>query len=775
MKNTLSVNPIRWWDLPSVLLLLIILTLAFTRLTVTQWAENLDITRQIVYLGLVAGLALGYSRFSPRLTALFGLVYGIFIVTWRLGLTLKGDIAWTERLQSLAGRLRVIFSYLSQQRAVPDNLLFLLLMSALFWFISLYASYTLIRHANPWVAALPSGLTIVMIHTYDPTPRRVWYLVIYLFLTLLLVARLYYVGQRRRWEQNRTYMPSYLGTDIIRFALVACLVLVALSWSTPALAKALPAAKNSWDRVVTPRWNNARNVFENAFSSLRSTIGLTGEYYGPNLSLGRGTFLGDIVIFTVQTATPPPQGMRYYWRARVYDTYNESWSSTLQTGVALDAQGINLKFPDMADNPPGDTSFTFYLNRPIATILAPNQPVWLSRLSRAELAYNPDGTADLGSLRATPSLRAGEIYSVRSSLNVVSVAKLREAGHDYPEWVKERYLQLPETITPRTRQLASQIAEGKETPYDVAQAVTNYLRENYKYSETVPLLPTDQDLVDWFLFDLKQGFCNYYASAEVILLRSAGVPARLAVGYAQGENVDNPEFYTVRQRDAHAWPEVYFPGIGWIEFEPTVSQPAIVRPQEINGSDNPLNPINQGLSLNNLEPEPPLRRETSAENLSLAEIWKTRLAVILAVGLSLVLIALLVPLIRKRQYHKKLPLLPIFLEKAMMRVGLKPPRFLRELALMASLSPLERAYQQINLALVRLGRRPAPMLTPAERADSLIEKLPPTRDPAQIVLSEYHRAAYSPKANADQLSAQLAGDEIRRLSFRAIIRRRFGI
>src|SRR5574341_814258 len=360
MKIRAMTSTSRWWDLPSILLLLVILTTAFSRLIATRWAENLDITRQIVYLGLILGLALGYSRFSSRRAAFFGLVYGIIFITWRLGITMGSDVAWIERLQSLAGRLGVIIWYLTQQRAVPDNLLFISLMSALFWFISLHAGYTLIRYANPWVIALPSGLAIVLIHAYDPVSKRIWYLVIYLFLTLLLVARMFYINQRRRWEQSRTYLPSYLGTDIIRFALVACLVLVALSWSTPALAKAVPAAKNSWDRIVSPWWNDMRNVFENAFASLRTSIGFTGEFYGPNLSLGRGSSLSDTVIFTVQTSSAPPEGMRYYWRARVYDTYDNGWNSTLDTTRALDAQEIDLKFPDLSDNPPSPTPFTIY-------------------------------------------------------------------------------------------------------------------------------------------------------------------------------------------------------------------------------------------------------------------------------------------------------------------------------------------------------------------------------------------------------------------------------
>src|SRR5687767_11533052 len=91
--------------------------------------------------------------------------------------------------------------------------------------------------------------------------------------------------------------------------------------------------------------------------------------------------------------------------------------------------------------------------------------------------------------------------------------------------------------------------------------------------------------LEWFLFNWKSGYCNYYASAEVLMLRSLGIPARLAVGYAQGEENDDGTF-TVYERDAHAWPQVYFPAIGWVDFEPTASQPPIERGREPAGRPN---------------------------------------------------------------------------------------------------------------------------------------------------------------------------------------------
>ncbi|MDX1606292.1 MAG: transglutaminase domain-containing protein, partial [Candidatus Competibacterales bacterium] len=173
----------------------------------------------------------------------------------------------------------------------------------------------------------------------------------------------------------------------------------------------------------------------------------------------------------------------------------------------------------------------------------------------------------------------GEVYQAESLIAVPDAAELRAAGEDYPEWVAEYYLQVPEEITGRTRELARRIAGDLPTPYDKAAAITAWLRSNIEYQRVTEAPPVGVEPIDWFIFEYGIGFCNYYASAEVIMLRSLGVPARMAVGYARGEYDGQQALYSVTAEEYHAWPEVYFPGYGWVEFEPTVSQPPLLRPE----------------------------------------------------------------------------------------------------------------------------------------------------------------------------------------------------
>jgi transglutaminase-like putative cysteine protease len=591
----------------------------------------------------------------------------------------------------------------------------------------------------------------------------------------MFVARMVFIRQRNQWKESNTYTPPYIGVDFVRVTIVVITALLLFSWAAPGLAKALPAAQDAWRQVKQP-WSQVRNTFDNAFASLRSTVGIVTDYYGPNLSLGRGNRMSDAQIFSVITPPDPPDGTRFYWRARVYDTYENGWRSTFSTNETVNPENFDFLFPDTSDDISNPSTFSFTTGSHIATLLTAQQPVWVSRPAKVELTYNPDGTADVGLIRADPPLKAGETYTVRSSLNRVTIADLRNAGTDYPEWIKSKYLQIPDNLTPRTIELAQRIAVGEETPYDIAFEITRYLRTNIEYTETVPPLPTNQELIDWFLFDIKQGFCNYYATSEVIMLRSLGIPARLGVGYAQGESIEDvPDAFYVRQRDAHAWPEVYFPGIGWVEFEPTVSQPLLVRPvgELLNQDNDPrLNDNPNNFGDDSFRENPFETRDEEAAIAANSESSITSLNVFaISAGLMLVLILLSIPFLKRKGIHEKIPQIPVMVERGFHRIGLKPPAFLRHWAQYGRLGPLPRAYTEINMALNRLGNPPSSTQTPAERATSLATTLPEAASPTNLLIGEYQAATYSHNYNADIEVARNASIEIRNLSFKAVLQR----
>lgn len=762
----------RWWDWLAALLLLSALLFASGRLVTTRWTDHLLQTQTLAFLAALAGMALGYSRFSPLVAFFFASVYGLFFIPWQLGLTIPEALSWNERLLILSDRLRAALFQLAAHQDVLDPLPFLLLMDGLFWAMGAWAGYSLTRWGDPWRATIPPGVAMLVIQAYDPyPPSRAGMIALYLFFALLLWARTTYLHQRAKWQATRTYLAPFLGMDITRVAAIFALGLVILAWVVPPPAEIVPSARRAWNRL-THAWTIVQERLEPLFASLQGSGGVAAtDYYGPRMSLGLGSERQETVILRVKAPPDLPAGVRLYWRARVYDYYADGeWQATFPTDLPVAATDEGILFPGRTGRLPEWTGrwtgvFTYTTVFPISVLYFAPQPVWVDVPVQADLADGPNGTIDLAALKASPLLAAGATYRARSALSVVTVAQLRAAGTDYPEWVTARYLQVPDTITPRTRELARQIAAGRDNPYDIAAAVTDYLRANIRYTQTVPPLPRGREPLDWFLFDLRRGFCNYFASAEVILLRSLGIPARLAVGFTTGK--PEGETYTVRDKDAHAWPEVYFPGIGWVEFEPTASQPPLIRP---SGEERPA--AETGLSPGETARLAGLRRwerEKEIEEMGTEEtktssatpLWRSALSWALLSASA----ALLLYLGWRTRFRLPLPL-PVLLERGMERVGIEPPGAVRRWADQAMLPPVARAYMELNRALARLGAPPSPAETPAERGARLVGLLPETAPWVSLLLSEYQAAVYGPGI-ADHRAALQAGRALRRISWQS--------
>lgn len=182
---------------------------------------------------------------------------------------------------------------------------------------------------------------------------------------------------------------------------------------------------------------------------------------------------------------------------------------------------------------------------------------------------------DVEAVFSDDSAISGDTYRVVGLRSTATPDDLMEAGEDYPEWVTDRYLSLPDSITLRTTELTRAITTDSGNPYEQARAIEQFLRTEIAYDENVNAPPDDADIVDYLLFERQRGYCEYSASAMTVMLRTLGVPARVAVGFYPGDYDQSRAGYLYLQANAHAWTEVYFPGYGWIPFEPTSSQPLI--------------------------------------------------------------------------------------------------------------------------------------------------------------------------------------------------------
>jgi transglutaminase-like putative cysteine protease len=209
-------------------------------------------------------------------------------------------------------------------------------------------------------------------------------------------------------------------------------------------------------------------------------------------------------------------------------------------------------------------------------------PGQLDNVNRDSIAYEAlpqhgvQGLVTVDRLNSIhPSASTGT-YRVIVAYSTATDVQLRSAGTRYPDWLAP-YLAVPkdgsyrtQDVENRVHQLALKIVNNAKAknPYDEATAIEAYLRTNYTYTLR-PRLTFGQDPIDFFLFNSKEGFCAFFASAMGDMLRSLGIPTRLASGYGPGTQNPHTGLYEVRAADGHSWVESYFPGYGWITFEPT--------------------------------------------------------------------------------------------------------------------------------------------------------------------------------------------------------------
>jgi transglutaminase-like putative cysteine protease len=172
------------------------------------------------------------------------------------------------------------------------------------------------------------------------------------------------------------------------------------------------------------------------------------------------------------------------------------------------------------------------------------------------------------SIEPLERLGRGSSYIVTSEFVFASEEALRSFPEEYPLGILERYIQVPDSLPERVSVLAVDIMAGATNVYDKAVAIETYLR-TLEYTVALQTIPHDADTVDYFLFESGEGYSDYFASAMIMMLRTQGVPSRLVLGFGPGEIDPDEEGFLVRDKDSHSWPEIYFPNVGWVPFEPT--------------------------------------------------------------------------------------------------------------------------------------------------------------------------------------------------------------
>ena len=258
------------------------------------------------------------------------------------------------------------------------------------------------------------------------------------------------------------------------------------------------------------------------------------------------------------------------------------------------------------------------------------------------------------------------------------------------------------------------------------------------------------------------------SGAKVLMLRSVGVPARLAVGFAEGEYKNGT--YTVRRRDAHAWPEVFFPGLGWVEFEPTVSQQPLVRTDPAAQANNAIPSRNTIRPLEDDE-RPGLKPPTTPATRRSVPLDQTLAGRALLAALSVLAVAISLYLLYR---YRAITFVPLVLVRAFESSGITTPAWVERWSLWNRLDPVEQAFASINLSLRWLGKPAAIYATPAERAATLKTLLPAATEHIEAVASELETGLFTPHP-ADVARARRSGLMVLVHTLRARLRYFLGI
>ncbi|HEY2980017.1 MAG TPA: transglutaminase domain-containing protein [Anaerolineales bacterium] len=454
------------------------------------------------------------------------------------------------------------------------------------WLLAAWSGWQARGHKRMLLALLPC--TALLAWVLDSTSQKSVSLWLHLASILFVLGLANYEALSRLWKQKRMDFSESTWEDSLIASTMLTVGLIVASYLAYSIS-----VKDIRERIR--EWDEHRARSSTSSSSRRSADG-SGRPSGSRGGVGvdsvhpvaAGPSLSSDIVMIIVTGDRPelptnadPDAPFYYWRTITYQTYiGTGW-----TNPAIPGLDVPADHPLLEMNPPnyrvvhqqvtfptGPTGRLYWTGTLIGAD-APIEITWRAQPDPRALSDDPDvwlGPDMIGA--QTPA----EEYTAESLLSQPSENQLRTAGVFYPDWVTARYLGLPPTVPERVLALARELTATAASPYDRAVAIETYLRQ-IPYDLQVPAPPTGRDVSDFFIFDLKKGYCDYYATAMTVLARAAGLPARFVIGYASGTYDARSAQYVVTQSEAHAWTEIYFPDIGWVEFEPTPSQPAPLR------------------------------------------------------------------------------------------------------------------------------------------------------------------------------------------------------
>ena len=701
-----------WFALP---IYLVVVSMYPLSLQHADWVEISEQFWWIAVTGVLVGTLIGNGRMRFPRAILAGSTVGMLMIVLSTTFAATGGSSFADKLTRLAILVNNWITQVLAGEAASDPTVFVLFLGASVWCATFVGSFILARSGRIWDAVIFNGACLV-INVSVALTNLYPDLIVFTLAVLVLLVRIHIVNLQERWIRQNIVPSGEMDWRLLRGGLTWTTVLVIMALVTPRVGAA-EVLNGAWSTFEGP-YHSVEAEWQRFFAGVSGPSRLRGVSFSDAIRLGQAPNLGDRVIMTVEA----PSG--HFWRAVTYDFYTGAGWRTTESDKA---DKITLA---TADRDSFQARFDIIV--PHSNILfAANEPL------KADVPYQFYTGADKTystSLHALNRSQAAGTYTVTSLVSVADKQTLRKVAPSYSDYIKSKYLQLPSTLPLRVKTLAHQVMDNLPSAYDRAEALETFLRTSYSYSAQVKPTPPGKDPVDYFLFDLKQDFCEYFASAMVVMLREEGIPARLVEGFTTGTYDNASNAWVVREQDAHAWVEAYFPGYGWIEFEPTPSQPPFAR---ADASLNPGSDSGDGSAAGDTSSDPndPNRLNRAEDELARDDDGG---------GFSGDTVVAAVRAIDPRPALVLLGLLLVLLALAVARFQWRFRRY----------GPIESAWGKTRLLASYVGYPAHPSQTTYEFASSLGAAIPETHDPVQSlararVLEQYSAAG----ADEDQRDA----------------------
>ncbi len=540
------------------------LTLAVAVWSIEQANWIIPQTSLITALGLAisAGAVLANSRIPSKISIPVMVLIGLLVSAWQtIQLFTPAD-----EISSLQLWWQTVTSFLPSDSTVYFGM-FLTFVS---WVTGFISAWFIMRKRNAWPTVI-MGAVMLLINLSN-LPRNTYYFLPLYCLPAIMTLATVSLAKRGdtliQWREKHV-RRGIAYSSVAVFSMAVITVSIAYFMPTPNIS-----AINLKIDTTSFNGRNVEKLWFNIFANVNSKWYILKSDEMKELLFKDPINNSNEIYFLVNADRSD------YWRTRRYDVYEPwGWTSIVQSSQEL-RPGEPIAYNEVS---PNSKLSTYIIENRLKTnvvissgrVVFTDVPVKLASFSLekpVEIRTLQEEPLDIATIVTTQIMGPYQRYQVMTDFNNPTPEELIVAGDEYPERVTGHYLQLPDSLPERVRQLSNDITQNAKTAYHKAIFIKNYLTK-YKYDKTMKTPPEGSDGVDYFLFSAEGGECTSFASAMVVMLRSAGVPARLVSGYLRGELDKATGNYIIRGRNYHAWVEVYFPKYGWIEFEATPSSP----------------------------------------------------------------------------------------------------------------------------------------------------------------------------------------------------------